>query len=144
MSALEQQVVLVTGASTGIGAACVGKLIAFGFFVFGSVRTSADAQRLQLRHGCNFTPLIFDLTNDRDILRAVECVDQKLAGANLAGLVNNAGMAVPGPLLHIPMSNFASRLLLISRANCKSSRPLRRVWGLVSKIEVVHPGALLT
>ncbi len=110
MSALEQRVVLVTGASTGIGAACVGKLIASGFFVFGSVRTSADAQRLQLRHGCNFTPLIFDLTNDRDILRAVECVDQKLAGANLAGLVNNAGMAVPGPLLHIPMSKFREQI----------------------------------
>ena len=110
MSSIAGRVILVTGASTGIGAACVDKLIASGFFVFGSVRTEADAERLQIRYGSNFSPLIFDVTNDRDILQSVECVDRKLAGAKLAGLVNNAGMAAPGPLLHIPMSKFREQI----------------------------------
>ena len=104
------RVILVTGASTGIGAACVNKLITSGFFVFGSVRTEADAERLQIRFGRNFSPLMFDITNDRDILRSVEYVDKKLAGATLAGLVNNAGMAAPGPLLHIPLSKFREQI----------------------------------
>jgi NAD(P)-dependent dehydrogenase (short-subunit alcohol dehydrogenase family) len=98
--------VVVTGASTGIGEACVGKLIANGFFVFGSLRKEADALRLQQRHGEDFAPLLFDVTDEGAIALARDKVATALAGATLAGLVNNAGVALPGPLLHQPVAEF--------------------------------------
>jgi len=55
--------VVVTGASTGIGWACVKVLVANDFRVFGSVRKQADAERLSKEFGNNFTPLVFDVTD---------------------------------------------------------------------------------
>src|ERR1700704_2863369 len=91
--------VLVTGASTGIGWGCVKVLIAAGFRVFGSVRRQADAERLAAQFGANFTPLIFDVTDAAAVAAGAKQVDEALGGATLFGLVNNAGIAVPGPLL---------------------------------------------
>lgn len=106
MIATEKRSVVVTGASTGIGEACVGALIATGFFVFGSVRKDADAERLQQRYGADFAPLLFDVTDPAAIGRAREKVGAALADTTLAGLVNNAGVALPGPLLHQPVDEF--------------------------------------
>ncbi len=95
--------VVVTGVSSGIGEACVEALIAAGFFVFGSVRAEADASRLQAAHGKNLAPLILDVTDAAQIEAARKEVEARLAGDNLAGLVNNAGVALPGPLLLQPI-----------------------------------------
>jgi NAD(P)-dependent dehydrogenase (short-subunit alcohol dehydrogenase family) len=91
---------LVTGASTGIGLASVEALLQRGFRVFGSVRKEADGTRLAGRLGPNFVPLVFDVTDEAAIARAAASVREALKGETLAGLVNNAGIAVPGPLLH--------------------------------------------
>jgi NAD(P)-dependent dehydrogenase (short-subunit alcohol dehydrogenase family) len=99
-------VVVVTGASTGIGEDCVRTLIEAGFFVFGSLRKDADAVRLRQRFGENFAPLFFDVTVREAIAFAVEKVEAHLGGRRLAGLVNNAGVALPGPLLHQPIEEF--------------------------------------
>lgn len=106
MTANEKRSVVVTGASTGIGEACVGALIAAGFFVFGSVRKDADAERLRQRYGADLTPLLFDVTDAGAIGLAREKVEAALGDATLAGLVNNAGVALPGPLLHQPIDEF--------------------------------------
>jgi NAD(P)-dependent dehydrogenase (short-subunit alcohol dehydrogenase family) len=98
--------VLVTGASTGIGYACVEALLASGRFVFGSVRKRTDARRLKEVFGDDFAPLIFDVGDDDAIRRAVAVVEQRLAGRTLEGLVNNAGIAVPGPLIYLPIDEF--------------------------------------
>jgi hypothetical protein len=98
--------VLVTGASTGIGYACVEALLASGRFVFGSVRKKADARRLKEVFGDDFAPLLFDVMDEEAIKRAVAVVDQRLAGGTLEGLVNNAGVALPGPLLYQPIEEF--------------------------------------
>jgi len=98
--------VVVTGASTGIGTACVKVLAAAGFHVFGSVRKPADAERLAKQFGAAFTPLVFDVTDRAAVARAAQTVEQALAGATLAGLVNNAGIAVAGPLLYVPIEDF--------------------------------------
>ena len=59
------QTVVVTGVSSGIGHAIAKLLLAKGFAVFGSVRKSADAERLILEFGGTFiTPLIFDVTDE--------------------------------------------------------------------------------
>ena len=102
--------VVVTGASTGIGWGCVKVLVANGFHVFGSVRKQADADRLSKEFGAAFTPLIFDVTDAAAVAAGARQVEAALKGATLAGLVNNAGIANPGPLLHIDVDNFRQQM----------------------------------
>jgi NAD(P)-dependent dehydrogenase (short-subunit alcohol dehydrogenase family) len=102
--------VVVTGASTGIGWGCVKVLIASGFRVFGSVRKQADADRLSQEFGSTFTPLLFDVTDDAAVAAGARQVEAALGGKTLSGLVNNAGIAVPGPLLHLRIDDFEHQL----------------------------------
>lgn len=102
--------VLVTGASTGIGWGCAKVLIASGFRVFGSVRKQVDAERLLQDIGPNFTPLIFDVTNEAAVAVAASQVDAALRGETLFGLINNAGIAVPGPLLYQKIDDFKHQI----------------------------------
>ncbi|BCW90245.1 hypothetical protein sos41_34130 [Alphaproteobacteria bacterium SO-S41] len=102
--------VVVTGSSTGIGHAAAKELIARGFRVFGSVRKIADGTRLAAEFGANFVPLLFDVTDEAAIARAAADVRTALNGEILAGLVNNAGIAVAGPLLHLPIAEFRTQI----------------------------------
>jgi NAD(P)-dependent dehydrogenase (short-subunit alcohol dehydrogenase family) len=102
--------VVITGASTGIGWACAKLLLDKGFRVFGSVRKQADAERLGNEFGANFTPLLFDVTDEAAVLAAAREVRTALNGQTLAGLVNNAGIAVAGPLLELPADDFRRQL----------------------------------
>jgi NAD(P)-dependent dehydrogenase (short-subunit alcohol dehydrogenase family) len=102
--------VVVTGASTGIGWGCVKILIGAGYRVFGSVRKQADADRLQAEFGPNFTPLIFDVTDQAAVQRGAAVVEKALGGETLLGLVNNAGIAVAGPLLYIGIDELRQQL----------------------------------
>ena len=102
--------VVITGASTGIGWATTALLLARGFRVFGSVRKQADAERLRGEFGANFTPLLFDVTDEAAVLAAAREVGLALDGETLAGLVNNAGIAVAGPVLGLPADQFRRQL----------------------------------
>ena len=102
--------VVVTGVSTGIGHAAARVLLDKGFKVFGSVRSEADAAKLKHELGAHFTPLIFDVIDVAAVAEAAEQVRAALAGKTLYGLVNNAGIAVPGPLLHIRIDDFRRQL----------------------------------
>jgi NAD(P)-dependent dehydrogenase (short-subunit alcohol dehydrogenase family) len=102
--------VVVTGASTGIGWGCVKVLIASGARVFGSVRKQADADRLSAEFGPNFTPLVFDVTDPAAVAAGARQVAAALGGETLSGLVNNAGIAVPGPLLELGIDAFEHQL----------------------------------
>ena len=102
--------VVVTGASTGIGWGCAKVLTASGFRVFGSVRKQADAERLARDLGANFTPLIFDVTDEAAVAAAAKRVDAALRGETLFGLVNNAGIAVLGPLLYQKIEDFKQQI----------------------------------
>jgi len=101
---------VVTGASTGIGRGCVKILAQNGFHVFGSVRKETDANRLSQEFGAAFTPLLFDITDEAAVARAAESVKKALGGETLSGLVNNAGVAVPGPLLHLSPDEFRQQI----------------------------------
>ncbi len=102
--------VVITGVSTGIGRAAAEVLLNKGFRVFGSVRNEADAMRLKSELGAHFTPLLFDITEAAAVADAAARVKEALGSKTLYGLVNNAGIAVPGPLLHVKIEDFRRQL----------------------------------
>ncbi|MEO0399616.1 MAG: SDR family NAD(P)-dependent oxidoreductase [Pseudomonadota bacterium] len=94
---------VVTGASSGIGRAAAKALIDRGWRVFGSVRKEADAEATSEALGPAFTPLLFDVTDDGAIRDAASDVADALEGRTLKGLVNNAGIALAGPVRYLPL-----------------------------------------
>jgi NAD(P)-dependent dehydrogenase (short-subunit alcohol dehydrogenase family) len=104
------ETVVVTGASTGIGHGCAKVLIQKGIRVFGSVRGHADAERLVGEFGERFVPLTCDITDQAAVRAGAAAAAEKLDGKPLFGLVNNAGIAVPGPLLYLDIDEFRRQL----------------------------------
>src|ERR1700692_2368884 len=104
------QSVVITGASTGIGWATAKLLLDRGFRVFGSVRKQADADRLSSEFGAKFSPLLFEVTDEAAVLAAAREVRAALNGETLFGLVNNAGIAVAGPVLELAADQFRRQL----------------------------------
>lgn len=102
--------VVITGASTGIGFAAAKLLTQKEIRVFGSVRKKEDGERLIRELGTLFSPLYFDITDIAAVQYAAKEVEGYLAGNKLFGLVNNAGIAVSGPLLHITPQEFRNQL----------------------------------
>ena len=102
--------VVITGTSTGIGWGTAKVLIGRGFRVFGSVRKTSDAERLSAEFGEHFVPLLFDVTDEAAVKAAAADVRTALGGERLAGLVNNAGIAVAGPLLELPIEDFRRQI----------------------------------
>jgi len=93
--------VIITGVSTGIGYDTTRLLIEKGFHVFGSVRKQDDAQRLKTSFGTQFTPLLFDVTDNNAIDESVKLIKKIIGNDTLSGLINNAGIAVSGPIVYI-------------------------------------------
>jgi len=106
----EKRSVVVTGVSTGIGWAIAKVLTGRGLRVFGSVRKQSDADRLTNELGPEFHPLMMDVTDRDAVERAAKEVERQMGSATLAGLVNNAGIAVPGPLLYLPLEDFRRQI----------------------------------
>ncbi len=93
--------VLITGASTGIGEACALWLQDRGYRVFAGVRKSTDAEALQQKSKGHLTPVLLDVADEASIREAVQFVLTQ--EPKLEGLVNNAGIAVAGPLEFVPL-----------------------------------------
>jgi NAD(P)-dependent dehydrogenase (short-subunit alcohol dehydrogenase family) len=97
---VNERAILVTGASSGIGAATVEALARCGYVVYAGVRNGADAARAKATHP-NVRPLHLDVTDAQAIADAVRTV--QMDGVLLVGLVNNAGVAFGGPLETLPV-----------------------------------------
>jgi NAD(P)-dependent dehydrogenase (short-subunit alcohol dehydrogenase family) len=74
------------------------------------VRRQADAEQLCQALGTHFTPLYCDITDAAAVAAAAAQVRAELQGEALAGLVNNAGLAVSGPLLEVPIAELRRQL----------------------------------
>jgi NAD(P)-dependent dehydrogenase (short-subunit alcohol dehydrogenase family) len=98
LSPSSSRAIIVTGASTGIGRAAALWMDARGFQVFAGVRKDADADALREAASDRLTPIQLDVTKKESIQSAATTVDEILGDAPLWGIVNNAGIAVGGPL----------------------------------------------
>ncbi len=101
---------LVTGASTGIGRATALRLDAGGWRVFAGVRREEDAASLRDAGSERLVPLMLDVTDAAQITAAAERVGIEVGAAGLDGLLNNAGIAVPGPLETLPIDDFRRQI----------------------------------
>jgi NAD(P)-dependent dehydrogenase (short-subunit alcohol dehydrogenase family) len=101
--------VLVTGASTGIGRATALRLDAGGWKVFAGVRKQEDVEALRAAGSERLTPLMLDVTDSEQITAAATQIEAETDSA-LDGLVNNAGVAIPGPLETLAIDDFRRQI----------------------------------
>jgi len=102
--------VVVTGTSTGIGAATAMHLVENGFHVFAGVRSDEDGEAIASSAPGGVTPLIIDVTDEGTISAAAATVTDAVGDRGLAGLVNNAGIGKPAPIEFQPMADFRTQL----------------------------------
>jgi NAD(P)-dependent dehydrogenase (short-subunit alcohol dehydrogenase family) len=102
--------VVVTGASTGIGAACALDCASRGMTVFAGVRDPRAGEALAAKGGPSLIPITLDVTDELSIARSVEAVRLVVGEAGLGGLVNNAGIVVGSPLEVIPLAQLRKQL----------------------------------
>lgn len=103
-----KQGVVITGAGKGIGRACVQWLAREGFRVFAGVRNTAAGDELVAENSGDVVPIIIDVTDPATIAAAAAYVSTD--GCELRGLVNNAGIAVAGPLEFVPVEELRRQL----------------------------------
>src|SRR6266550_1420728 len=131
------QSVVITGASTGIGWATAKLLLDRGFRVFGSVRKEADADRLKREFGTNFIPLLFDVTDEATVLAAARQVRVALGGETLFGLVNNAGIAVTGPVLEVAADEFRRQMDVNVIGPIITTGPVKTpIWSKAEEVDI--------
>jgi NAD(P)-dependent dehydrogenase (short-subunit alcohol dehydrogenase family) len=104
MTDARTRTVLITGASKGIGEACALHLDTLGFHVFAGVRRDEDARALAARGSTRLTPIRLDVTDSDQIAAALETIRGAVGPAGLDALVNNAGVALGGPLEFLPLA----------------------------------------
>src|SRR4051812_20867358 len=95
--------VVITGASTGIGRAAAKRLAGGGFDVIAGVRSERVAEEMR---GNRITPAIVDITDQAQ----VDALREQVGDRPLAGLVNNAGISLTGPLEFMPLDVFRRQL----------------------------------
>ena len=98
--------IVITGTSTGIGYATSKLCIENGYHVFGSVRNQNDAEKVSSELGKNFTPLIFDVTNETAVKESVKIVEKQIGNQKISGLINNAGVPVVGAVQNLSAEEF--------------------------------------
>lgn len=106
----QRKTAVVTGVSTGIGRAVAKALCDDGWRVFGSVRKDTDGAAAREALGENFTPLLFDVTDEAAVVSGAQTVRAALNGHTLGGLVNNAGVAFAGPLRYLPIDELKRQM----------------------------------
>ncbi|MDH4262459.1 MAG: SDR family NAD(P)-dependent oxidoreductase [Spirochaetia bacterium] len=99
--------ILITGVSTGIGQGILIELVKNGYFVFGTVRSKNDAERLKKEVNSDlFFPILTDVTDEKSIQSAFEIIRDKLQNNILFALINNAGILIGGPLVHLNLDHY--------------------------------------
>ena len=102
--------VVITGASTGIGAACALDCVGRGMTVFAGVRDKRAGEALAAKGGPSLIPIMLDVTDVSTIMRSAEAVQRVVGEDGLGGLVNNAGIVIGSPLEVIPLPQLRKQL----------------------------------
>ena len=102
--------IMITGISTGIGRGTLDYFVSKGFHVYGSVRSTKDANRLKRIYKDKLTTIIFDVTKLTQLKKAAAFIKKDLNDSNLLALVNNAGTSFPGPLLRQSVKDFEKQI----------------------------------
>src|SRR4051794_17167515 len=92
-----RKTVVITGASSGIGRACVEQLSRAGWHVFATVRKTSDQEELRNLSG-EISPVIMDVEDGASIVAAATQIESELDGRGLDALVNCAGIGMVRPL----------------------------------------------
>jgi NAD(P)-dependent dehydrogenase (short-subunit alcohol dehydrogenase family) len=100
-----RELVVVTGASTGIGAATARELAGRGFHVLAGVRRDTDADALRT---ANLEPVMLDITDEAGVAALVRRLEDDPERRPLRGLVNNAGIGINAPVETLPVSEWRS------------------------------------
>lgn len=127
-----QHGVLISGTSTGIGRACAVDLAERGVLVFAGVRRLADGERLRDQVAGRIVPVLLDVTNEEHVAAAVETIAETTGRRALSGVVNNAGVAVGGPLEFLPLGAVRAQFeanVLGTLAVTQACLPLLRAGG---------------
>jgi NAD(P)-dependent dehydrogenase (short-subunit alcohol dehydrogenase family) len=98
-----QELVVVTGASTGIGAATARELALRGFHVLAGVRRDVDAESLRTD---GIEPHILDITVESDVAAIADRVARDPQRRPLRALINNAGIQINAPVETLPMAEW--------------------------------------
>ena len=147
-------VVLITGCSTGIGRATALHLAERGFTVLAGVRRPEQGEALAAESAGRTTatagtlqPLIIDVADADSVSSAAAGADEIAGAGGLTALVNNAGVAVSGPLEFVPLDDFRRQLevnlvgqLAVTRAMLPA---LRRTGGGGRVINITSIGGLV-
>ncbi len=118
--------VVVTGASTGIGKATAIHLDSLGLHVFAGVRREEDGEALRAQASARLTPITLDVTNAEQVTDAAARVGDAVQDSRLVGIVNNAGIAVAGPVEFVPLERWRTQLEI-------------NVLGVVSMVQAFTP-----
>ena len=121
---MDKKYILITGISSGIGLDACRFLIEKGFTIIGTVRKQEDKTHLLGRFPSNLHVLIYDVRDFEAIERSVSQVRDILGDNKLYGLINNAGIAVPGPLSHLDDESFENQI----RINLLSVRKVTNAY----------------
>ena len=102
--------VVITGASSGIGAACALHLDKLGLRVFAGVRRQTDAEALKSKASSRLVAIALDVADTLSVSTAASAVAGAVGDAGLDGLVNNAGVVVTGPVEFLPLPELRRQL----------------------------------
>ena len=114
--------IIITGVSSGIGRDALRLLHQKGYHIFGSVRKETDAKLLIEAYPQGFTPLIFDVQDQDAVSQAAKVVYDSCD--RIDALINNAGIAVPGPLQFVSETDFEKQM----DVNLKSVRRITNTF----------------
>jgi NAD(P)-dependent dehydrogenase (short-subunit alcohol dehydrogenase family) len=106
MESSNTRYVLITGSSTGIGKACALYLAKNGFTAIAAVRREEDAKNLETTAGQNLRAVQLDIADPNSISAAAGKIAEITGHSGLAGMVNNAGISVPGPVEFVPLDGW--------------------------------------
>lgn len=116
--------IFITGVSTGIGYDALTSLVSRGYFVIGTVRKPEDADKLKKEFGDKCIILVFDVRDVETSMAEISTVIPKMEKEGLYCLINNAGIAIPGPLQHITEDEFEQQM----DVNVKSVRRITNTF----------------